>query len=369
MRRHLRASATTQFLVVIPSAARNPRISLLATERSDVPAKAPPPDISPSMPLFLERAPHAQAARTSILSSQPARVLHLWHLLSLDAPTVATLWTAFVARSSGIQLPAISLVAMFLMVWTLYAADRLLDAQPLHQHPTASPDLELRHLFHHRHRRPFLITIGVATLSLSALIPQLPAAALHLFLVLGTLVAGYFILIHATSGAARLPKELAVGLFFSAAIFIPTVARLAPTRLGQPASTSLLPYTAADPRLPFALPALLFAALCCLNCLCIYAWEHPHVTARAPLPHRVTQAASQHRRSLSFALLLASLADALAARSEIAAAIALAILALLTLDSLRHRLSPLTLRAAADLALTTPVLFLPWLSLVRGVPR
>ena len=319
-----------------------------------------PPSLECDLLAATARAPHPP---------QPVRLLHLWHLLSLDAPTVATLWTAFIARSTGIHLPAISLVAMFLMVWTLYAADRLLDAQPLHHHPTANPDLELRHLFHHRHRRPFLITLGGATLSLSALIPQLPAAALHLFLILGTLLAGYFILIHATSGAARLPKELAVGLFFSAAIFIPTVARLTSTPVEQSFPASLLRYTAADLRVPLALPAILFAALCCLNCLCIYAWEHPDLVGRTPLPHRLTQIASHQRRPLALALLLASLAETLAIHSQIAAAIALAVLVLFTLDQVHDRLSPVTLRAAADLALTTPALFLLWPSFVGALSR
>ena len=314
------------------------------------------------MPPSLERSPHPYAARNQRPRARATRLLHLWHLFSLDAPTVATLWTTLVARASGLHLPALSLLAMFLMVWTLYAADRLLDAQPLHTHPTATSDLELRHLFHHRHRRSFLVALGIAVVALSALIPRLPSAALHLFLILGTLLAGYFILIHATSGAHRLPKEFAVGLFFSAAIFIPTVTCL-------PAG-SRLPYIAALADLPLALLAILFAALCCLNCLYIYAWEHPHPTApHATHPHHLTQLSSQHRRALTLILFLAALAETLSTRSQIAAAVALAALGLLTLDRLHHRLSPLTLRAAADLALTTPALFLPLLSSSRMLPR
>ena len=58
--------------------------------------------------------------------------------------------------------------------------------------------------------------------------------------------------------AHRLPKEIAVGICFAAATFIPTVARHPELRL------ALLP------------SALLFGALCSLNCLYIYAWEHTH---------------------------------------------------------------------------------------------
>ena len=57
--------------------------------------------------------------------------LTLWHLLSLDAPTVAVLWTWFIARTNHVHLPLASLAAMALAVWILYAADRFLDARLL----------------------------------------------------------------------------------------------------------------------------------------------------------------------------------------------------------------------------------------------
>ena len=273
------------------------------------------------------------------------RLLHLWHLLSLDAPTVATLWTALIAHTVSVRLPTITLPAMFLAVWVLYAADRLLDAQPLHHEPTATTDLELRHLFHHRHRRAFLIALGLATAALAGLIPQLASTVLTPFLILGTLLVGYFVLIHATSGAHRLPKELAVGLFFSAAVFIPTAARLPPA-----AVRAILPL------------AILFAALCCLNCLCIYAWEHlGSPSAITAAPHPLTAIASRHRRPLAATILAASLLCALTTPFLVlAAAVALSVYALLLLDTLRLHFAPITLRAAADLALTSPALFLLW---------
>ena len=55
--------------------------------------------------------------------------LALWHLLSLDAPTVAALWTWFIASANHIRLPLSSALAMALAVWMLYAADRLMDAR------------------------------------------------------------------------------------------------------------------------------------------------------------------------------------------------------------------------------------------------
>ena len=72
------------------------------------------------------------ATTTQIIA--PARVtspLALWHLLSLDAPTVAALWTYFIARANHVQLSYAVPAAMFLAVWLIYAADRLLDTRHL----------------------------------------------------------------------------------------------------------------------------------------------------------------------------------------------------------------------------------------------
>lgn len=278
----------------------------------------------------------------------PRNPLALWHLLSLDAPTVAALWTWFLARTNHIALPLTSIAAMAAAVWLLYAADRLLDAR------NSSHHLEARHRFHHRHRTAFLTGIAAASLALAALLPTLPPEAIRLYLVEGSFLAGYFILIHATRAAHRLPKELAVGLFFSAATFIPTITR--------------------DPalRLPLLAPALLFSVLCSLNCLFIYAWEHPTPTTDT---HPATRFALRYLRPLALALFLAATALTLLPTvlssfraaggsaflfqsARIPAAIALSALFLLLLDRYHHRLSATTLRASADLALLTPLLFL-----------
>ena len=240
---------------------------------------------------------------------------------------------------------------MAIGVWLLYAADRLLDSRAPH-----GPALEPRHYFHHRHRRAFVLGIVLAALALAALLPALDPQAIRLYLIEGSFLIGYFILIHATSSAHRLPKELAVGLFFAAAVFIPTIAK-------APALRSTL-----------LLPAALFSALCSLNCLFIYAWEHEaqpghatqagHETPPSLKPHPATSLALRYLRQLSLSLLLAAAAlavfshQASAARS-IGLAIFTAAFFLLLLHRLRHTLAPTTLRAAADLALLTPVLLLP----------
>jgi len=283
--------------------------------------------------------------------------LALWHLLSLDAPTVAALWTWFIASANHIRLPLSSTLSMALAVWMLYAADRLMDARLmdarlmdarlmdgrlLDANPSHHEPLEARHYFHHSHRSAFLTGILFASIALALLLPHLDAEAIHLYLVLGGLVSGYFILIHASQSAHRLPKEIAVGLFFAAATFIPTVARRPDLRL------TLLP------------SALLFATLCSLNCLFIYAWEHqrPDTDHRT---HIITRLALRNLPSMTIVLTLSSVSLTLLdhhAPWPIPSAIALSAILLLVLHNHRDSIARITLRAAADLALTTPILLL-----------
>ncbi|MGD0445423.1 MAG: hypothetical protein ABSA39_15920 [Edaphobacter sp.] len=282
--------------------------------------------------------------------------LALWHLLSLDAPTVAVVWTWFIAAANHIRLPLASTLAMTITVWMLYAADRLMDARLMDArlmdvHLTRSQlsanhaDLEARHYFHHRHRSAFLAGILLGSIALATLLPRLEAEAIYLYLILGGLVSGYFILIHATRSAHRLPKEIAVGLCFAAATFIPTVARRPDLRL------SLLP------------TALLFAALCSLNCLFIYQWEH-EVSRTSRPTHAITHLALRNLRPLTILLTLVSIALALFDQhtpQTIPCATAISAALLLLLHYRRRAISPTTLRAAADLALATPLLLLPFL--------
>jgi hypothetical protein len=286
-----------------------------------------------------------------------ASPIALWHLLSLDAPTVAALWVWFVARACQMRLPLAVPAAMYLVVWMVYAADRLLDARAVNDagHGAAGEDLEARHYFHHRHRRAFAAGVAVAGAAVAALFPRLEPAAVPLYLVEGALLAAWFLVLHATSSGHRLPKEIAVGLFFSAAVFIPTVAR-APFAIGSSLRVAMLPC------------AVLFGALCSLNCLFIYAWEHEGEAFAGSRPaHATTRLAVGSLQALARGIALGGVALAVLyavtarqlALAQIPIACALAAILLLLLDRNRRRLSRLDLRAAADLALLTPVLFLP----------
>jgi hypothetical protein len=288
---------------------------------------------------LVPRAPHQPTPRTA---------LALWHLLSLDAPSVATVWTIAVARAVNLHLPWTAPAAMFIAVWILYAADRLLDARLLDARlldarafdsSQTTNDIEERHRFHHRHRRAFLLGITLSACALAALLRTIDLHALRLYTLLATLLAVYLLLIHARPGSAhRLPKELAVGIFFPAAVFIPTVARFPQLRL------DLLPV------------ALLLAATCSLNCLFLYAWEHPEPRTHA---HWSTRWATHHLVSLTLTIAALSLLVILISPEHSTLILTSCILAstllLLLLHHLRHRLQPIHLRALADLVLLTPL--------------
>lgn len=235
---------------------------------------------------------------------------------------------------------------MFIAVWMLYVADRLLDARLLDTHPLNTASLEARHLFHHRHRTAFLISVAFLSIALATLLPFIPPEAIHLYLILGGLTFGYFVLIHATSSAHRLPKEFAVGLCFAAATFIPTVARIPSLRL------------------PLIFPALLFAGLSCLNCLFIYTWEHTSSRRTFPPVHSATRLALNHLPLLTTLLIVAASVLTLITGHTIwpiPLATALSATLLLVLNRRRRHFSALTLRALADLVLLTPVLLIPFL--------
>ncbi len=299
------------------------------------------------MPSHPQLAPNTPQSGPYLVPSRPRRYspLALWHLLSLDAPSVAALWTWFIAHSVGLLLPWQAIAGMFVAVWMIYAADRLLDARQLDT-DTSAKDLEERHRFHHRHRTRFLTGIVLASFALAALLLNIHHRTLELYMLLATLLGTWLLLIHARpqphSGAQRLPKELAVGIFFPAAIFIPTVARAPQLQL---------------PLLPIA---VLFAAACTLNCLFLYAWEHPPQPRIQPNAHWTTLWAIRHLPQLSLGLIALSLFiiayTYLAKMSAIACAISISLL--LLLHTQRRRITALHLRAAADLVLLTPLLLL-----------
>jgi hypothetical protein len=291
-------------------------------------------------------APTLPAAAASHTHQRSVPVL--WHLLSLDAPTVAALWTIFFARSLRVPLPWMIPLVLAAGVWVLYVLDRILDTMRATASPLQANTLRERHYFHARHRKALLLGVAIV-------LPAALWAGAHysLFrvqrdmLLLGCFVSAYVIVVHGVGVQAqrRLPKELAVGGIFAAATAIPTAARL---------TTSLVPALTST---------LLFAALCWLNCVSIHRWESRGQPENTLLhEHGSTRWAGRHLTFLATLLALTAFAlllpAALAAIHAIALACGLSALLLLALELTHRRFSALTLRIAADAALLTPLLFL-----------
>ena len=251
-------------------------------------------------------------------------LLSRWHLLSLDAPCVAVAWTCLFARAAHTPLSPAIPAAMFLAVWIIYAADRLLDGL----HPSAS--FEPRHRFHLRHRRAFTIAIAAAAIALIPLTLEIPRPTFQLYLALAALLFVWFAIVHATSHR-KLPKELLPGIFCAAAAIIPIGLH----------------------HRGIAIAAIAYCVLVTLNCCCISTWEHDTIAAAHPAIRFIV------RRLQKLLLTLALVSVAASLRSHpILLAIALSSILLLILDRLRHHFDPTDLRAAADLVLLTPLVFL-----------
>ena len=269
--------------------------------------------------------------------------LRLWHLASLDAPTVAVVWALAIAWAGGIRLPAWVPVLLALGTWTVYVGDRLLDARAGLTNG-AVDRLRERHSFHWRHRRLLTTLAAAAGMAAAGLIVQLmPMAIQERNAALGAAALLYFSGVHAP-GLRRLrllPKELVVGVLFTAGCALPTLTRM---RLaGIPDGT--LGWVMAL--------AMLFAALAWLNCCAIEWWESERMEGSS---HLCAASTALGCAGVAMAFLLAGMAEPRLA--ELAACAAGSAGMLGWLDRRRARLSPLALRAAADLVLLTPIVCL-----------
>jgi hypothetical protein len=268
----------------------------------------------------------------------PRRLFNLaewWHLLSLDAPTVAALWAWFFARSMHLHLSLLPPVLLALATWLLYVADRLLDGV------RSTEPLRERHRFHARHRAAFisaaLLLLVLLALSLSRMHPR----ALHDDTCIAAFTFLYLCVVHGkTKSKLHLPKELAVAIIFAAATAVPAWSRL-------------------DVRKEQLAPAVMFfAVLCWINCVGIEKWETGGTL------HATTRWAGLHLRAIVTMIALFAVAAALLAPSRGLMAVYLAAFCssglFLLLDARSTRLSPLHLRIAADAALLTPLALFPF---------
>jgi hypothetical protein len=267
----------------------------------------------------------------------------IFHLASLDAPTVAAVWTLAFAWSEKIRLPLWTPIALWLVAWSLYIADRTLDARAAMGSGDAVR-LRDRHRFHWRRRRvliPLAVASGVAAAVLVFVF--MPAISLERNTILAAATLAYFTGVHSGSAPSarkvlrspRVPKELLVGLLFTAGCALPAWTRLPVHSLAW----------------PYLVSVGFFALLAWLNCHSIDGWESEGGPGRAI----VFPAGLLAGMGLISAMLLFSTWPRLAALLVAGAASAVL---LVLLDRYRSRLSPLGLRAAADLVLLTPLVLL-----------
>jgi hypothetical protein len=267
--------------------------------------------------------------------------LRLWHLASLDAPTVAVIWALAFAWAVGVRLPAWVPVLIALVVWVVYVADRLLDARRAMQRGRVD-GLRDRHRFHWRHRRILepLAMIAVAAAG-CIVIALVPAASRGGDSVVGAAALAYFTRVHSGDRLVRcisrfrppiLNKEFLVGVLFAAGCALP-----AWNRIGLRAW-------------PLAVPVAYFAALAWLNCHAIDRWE-----AQASGTSIARAAALLGAAGATIAIFVSTDEPRI---SGLLFAGAAAALLLACLDRMRGRLTPLSLRAIADLVLLTPIALL-----------
>jgi hypothetical protein len=300
-------------------------------------------------------------------------VVAFWHLASLDAPTVAVVWSLAFAWVGQVHVADRVLLVLAVTVWCAYVCDRLLDARVLGgraglDSPVGAirTGLRERHFFHWRHRRLLTpLAAAAACIAGATAVTLLPPFARERGLVLAAAALVYFSGVHAAPWARRgrlvlfwpISKESLVAVLFAAGCILPAWSRFHASGAQE------------FSRMWFWIPAIYFAAVAWLNCSSIARWESDAEAADEDFDRegRTYYERVGRRTNLIAALLvalaglgLAVIAGAWHPRSaELMTAAGVSALLLALLDRTRGRLTPLALRAAADLVLLTPlVIFL-----------
>ena len=261
--------------------------------------------------------------------------LRLWHLASLDAPTVAVVWALAFGWATRAALEPWMVLMLFCGTFAVYAGDRLLDARRAIRYGDLCR-LRERHYFHWRHRHAFVVAALFAAATAGLLILRLmPAISRERNSLIGAAALAYFSGVHSS---AKLPywlrragsKELLVALIFTAGCAAPCFWRSHLS--GWPLLTCFL----------------FFAAIAWLNCSAIEIWESRCATSRIVI------------RSVVLALLGLALAvacfNARLAGLLLAGSAGTALLGML--DRTKNRVTSLSLRILADAVLLTPALLL-----------
>jgi hypothetical protein len=266
------------------------------------------------------------------------RLLASWHLVSLDAPSVAIVWAYAIASSVHVHLESWIVLLLACGTWTVYVFDRILDAGRA-INTQAHAALRERHYFHWRHRR-VLISLATCTglLAAAVIIGLMPAVARERDSIIAAAALAYFSGVHSSAQFPRwlrrlCSKEMLVGILFATGCAAPTLTRL----------HSASPW-------PVLLGFAFLASVAWLNCVAISCWES-HLNSIDISAIAVTIAL------IGFAVAIV-LAPSLAGTSALFGCAAISAIMIAGLHRLRGHLDPVTLRAMADLVLLTPAILL-----------
>ena len=274
--------------------------------------------------------------------------LRLWHLASLDAPTVAVVWSLGFAWAAGVRLPPWAPLLLALVAWSVYIGDRLLDARAGYRTPSLH-SLQERHRFHWRYRHLLAPLAIAAAIGASWIVVNLlPAVALKPDSVVAFAALAYFSGVHSHRRvpqqlSAVFSREFLVGVLFTAGCVLPV--------WSQPHFA----HSETSPHMLLFVPMVFFACLAWLNCTAIGHWESSE-------PNPGTSPVFSFAISMGLiGVLLTALIGVVQPRSAaLLGAGAASALLLAALDRMRLHITPLALRAAADLVLLTPILLLPF---------
>jgi hypothetical protein len=276
---------------------------------------------------------------------------HLWmwpSVLSLDAPLIAVLWQQLFARSQHVRLPLSASVVLALVLWLIYVADRIMDS---FQEP--SGEEAVRHRFYRAHRGayggPFLAVLAATGwLAWRYLRPDVRRDGL----VLLGVVAFYFALVHVLPEDKKqwFPKELVVAMVFAIGTCLAVGARVKGTQAAG-----------------FVVPLALFALVLWMNALFIEYSEWLQLRkGGSERPHSITIFAGQYFGLCTAVICLGTVAamasQAFRGDRPVLLAETLSMLGLGLLGWSRTAVPIDLVGLAADVALLTPVLLLPFLN-------
>ncbi len=270
-------------------------------------------------------------------SCERAETFRWWYLpswLGLDAPCVVTTWTWAINQNADADMAFRPAAAMFLVVWSIYLLDRLIDVARCSDWQQATGRLR----FGRRYRWLFVACLSLCIFGIIALlIAGLPADVIWRAACVALGLAIHFLVfVVPVFVRDKLPgKEFGVGLFFALGAY------------------ACLGYS------PGMLPLFIsIGVLVAFNCLVIAAKDAEY--DRANDPGGASQWWRSIRRDLTWSglgmIILFGLTAIVALESTFYISVAAAFIGLTALHHYSPGLNGDTVRALADFALFTSIL-------------